>query len=383
MTLDNRITLVVADGAAELERHTDAIDGLAAQAVDPNPYYEPWFMMPLLRAFGGRQRLQALLIYAAGSRELLGFLPFERKLFHRRLPLACLRLWRDPEHWVLRSTPLIRQGALETCVAALFGWLAADRHGPRLVDLPNLPGTSAFSRALAIRLDGEPGLRHLRLDRESHLYRRQASLDIYLAAILDGDRRRNLNRRARRLAEQGALSYVDVDDPGEGGRLIDDFLVLEACGWKGGTGTAMANRQGGVEVAEEILHGAWRRGRLSLLGLRVGGRLVAARSVLLAPPGGFGFKMAYDETEAIARCSPGYLLELEGLRRLHDDATVLGGGIGWLDTCADDTAELARATRWEPLPIHRIVIARRGSAADAVVALLPRFADRATGGLKA
>lgn len=366
---------VIVGNSDQLERHAAAIDRLAAQATDANPFYEPWFMLPLLKAFGRRQRLCALLVYASAGTELLGFFPFERTLFHRRLPLPCLRLWRDPEHWVLRSTPLIREGALGMCVAALTDWLGRSPDSPRLIDLPQLPASSAFAQALAGQLAEETGLSHVRFERESHLYRRQDSLEQYLAAIMDGDKRRNLQRRQRRLAEQGPLAYVDVDDPGEGDHLIADFVALEAMGWKGRNGTAMASRDGGTETAAVVLREAHRRGRLSLLGLRVGGRLVAARSVLLSAPGGFGFKMAYDETDPVARCSPGYLLELEGLRRMHGDHGLLGAGMRWLDTCADADADLARATRWEGLPIHRYVIARRGHAAEALVALLPRVVD--------
>lgn len=372
--------VVVMGNSEQLERHAVAIERLAAQSADANPFYEPWFMVPLLKAFGRRQRLCVLLVYTSAGTDLLGFFPFERTLFHRRLPLPCLRLWRDPKHWVLRSTPLIREGALGMCVAALIDWLSRSPDSPRLIDLAQLPASSAFAQALAGQLAEEKGLSHVRFERESHLYRRQDSVEQYLAAIMDGDRRRNLLRRQRRLAEQGPLTYVDVDDPGEEQRLIADFLDLEASGWKGRNGTAIASSGGGLETATAVLHEARRRGRLSLLGLRVGGRLVAARSVLLAPPGGFGFKMAYDESELVARCSPGYLLELEGLRRMHTDDGLLGGGNRWLDTCADADADLARAIRWESLPIHRYVIARRGHPAEAVVAMLPRvFACKAKG----
>jgi hypothetical protein len=399
MTLSIKGASVVAARSLEqLEPHREAIEHLAAHAVDPNPFYEPWFMLPLLRIFGRRQRLCMLLVYSTATADLLGFFPFEWTLLHRRLPLTCLRLWRDPEHWaatrrgspaspsdrpwgpwVQRSTPLVRDGALADCIAAVLGWMASDPEAPRLIDLPNVPATTAVAQALAAGLAADGGLRHVVLDGESHLYRRQIDAETYLARILDGDRRRNLQRRARRLAELGPVAYVDVDDPQEGGRLIDDFVVLEAGGWKGGNGTAMASCDGGAEVAEAVLHEAWRRGRLSLLGLRVGGRLVAGRSIILAPPGGFGFKIAYDESEAIARCSPGYLLEMEGLRRFHDDTTRLGAGMRWLDTCADAGAALARATRWESLSISRTIVARRGSAAEGVVALLPRLvATKAT-----
>lgn len=354
-------TATVVTSVDDLERHAAAIEGLAQHAVDPNPYYEPWFMLPLLRAFGDSQRLRFLLIHGGG--DLIGFFPFELRPLRHRLPVPCLRMWRDPHWWAFRSTPLVRDGAMAACLDALGRWLRSDWDGPPLADFINLPGNAAFAVALREALARNNGQWcDLTWQRESHLICRQDTLDTYLAAILNGDKRRNLQRRQRRLAELGPLTYTDASgDPG----LIEEFLDLEVKGWKGRMGTAIAGCPKRRAVAAEILRGAQARGRLSLLALRVGGRLVAARSVLLAPPGGFGFKIAYDETPEIARCSPSYLLELEALRRLHAEAR-----LDWLDTCADPDAELARAVRWQPLPVLRLLISPRRHPAALALAVL-------------
>lgn len=361
LMLPQAATATVLTSADDLERHAAAIEDLASHAADPNPYYEPWFMLPLLQAFGAGQRLRFLLIHGGG--ELIGFFPFELQPLRRRLPLPCLRMWRDPHWWAFRSTPLVRAGAMAACLDVLGRWLRSGRDGPPLADFINLPGDTAFAAALREALAQNGGKwGHLTWQRESHLICRQESLEVYLAAILNGDKRRNLQRRQRRLAELGPLSFTDASqDPG----LIDEFLDLEAKGWKGRSGSAIACCPQRRAVAAEILRGAQARGRLSLLALRVGGRLAAARSVLLASPGGFGFKIAYDETPEIARCSPSYLLEMEGLRRLHAET-----GLQWLDTCADPDAELARAVRWRAMPILRVLVCRRHHPAAIALAML-------------
>jgi Acetyltransferase (GNAT) domain len=64
-----------------------------------------------------------------------------------------------------------------------------------------------------------------------------------------------------------------------------------------------------------------------LLSLTLDGRPVAQKCNLMAPEGAFAFKIAFDE--GFASCSPGLLLEIENIRRLHQSPR-----IRWMDSCA-------------------------------------------------
>jgi CelD/BcsL family acetyltransferase involved in cellulose biosynthesis len=64
-----------------------------------------------------------------------------------------------------------------------------------------------------------------------------------------------------------------------------------------------------------------------MLGLALDGKWIALKCNFLSAPGGFAFKIAYDET--YARFSPGVLLELETLARLHRRSE-----LAWMDSCA-------------------------------------------------
>ena len=57
------------------------------------------------------------------------------------------------------------------------------------------------------------------------------------------------------------------------------------------------------------------QGRLWMLGLALDGKWIALKCNFLAGSGGYAFKIAYDEK--LSRFSPGVLLELETLSRLH------------------------------------------------------------------
>ena len=64
-----------------------------------------------------------------------------------------------------------------------------------------------------------------------------------------------------------------------------------------------------------------------MLGLALDGKWIALKCNFLAGRGGFAFKIAYDEK--FARFSPGVLLEVETLSRLHGRPE-----IEWMDSCA-------------------------------------------------
>ena len=68
-------------------------------------------------------------------------------------------------------------------------------------------------------------------------------------------------------------------------------------------------------------------GQLMLLGLFLDDRPLALKRNFLAGAGGFAFKIAFDE--AYRAFSPGFLLEVEHVRRLHRRPE-----IRWMDSCA-------------------------------------------------
>ena len=64
-----------------------------------------------------------------------------------------------------------------------------------------------------------------------------------------------------------------------------------------------------------------------MLGLFLDGRPIALKCNFLSGPGGFTFKIAYDES--LAKFSPGVLLELDNLEDVHRRPE-----IRWMDSCA-------------------------------------------------
>jgi CelD/BcsL family acetyltransferase involved in cellulose biosynthesis len=123
--------------------------------------------------------------------------------------------------------------------------------------------------------------------------------------------RSNLRRRARKLQEAGAVALRRADRPGDVDGALAEFLALEASGWKGRHGTAIALDRRLVAFYTRIARDAAARGALAVRVLDLDGRAVAVhlgmvhRGVYYLP------KTAYDE--GLGHASPGQLLQSEVL----------------------------------------------------------------------
>src|SRR5262245_5930122 len=101
------LSVTVVDDLTALEQYVSAWEDLAAAAIEPNVFYEPWMLMPAIRAFGAGRRALFALIQATdparplGSPLLAGLFPLELKSHYdgigKKLPLKTISLWRKPE----------------------------------------------------------------------------------------------------------------------------------------------------------------------------------------------------------------------------------------------------------------------------------------------
>jgi CelD/BcsL family acetyltransferase involved in cellulose biosynthesis len=123
--------------------------------------------------------------------------------------------------------------------------------------------------------------------------------------------RQNLRRRARRLEALGAVAVLRSDGTGEVDAAVADFLALEASGWKGEGGTAIALDPVLVRFYGRIARDAAARGALAIRALTLDGRPIAIHFGLVHRGSYFLPKTAYDES--LASMSPGQLLQREVL----------------------------------------------------------------------
>jgi hypothetical protein len=101
-----------------------------------------------------------------------------------------------------------------------------------------------------------------------------------------------------------------------------------------------------------------------MLAMRLDGRPIAHKCNFLSGPGSFAFKIAFDEE--YARHSPGVLLELENIRRLHAQSKVR-----WMDSCADPSHPMLDRLWPDRRTIQDVVVGAGRPLGDCVVATAP------------
>ncbi len=292
--------------------------GLAAGAVEPNPFFEPELLLPAVRDLG-HDRVR-LLVATAADGTWTGMLPVLRAAQWRRMPTAALGTWIHP--YAFFGAPLLAAGHEAAAMAEL---LDALRRGSSLVPLEGLPADGPVAAALDAALEAA-GVRAVvwRTWERAALQRREA--DDYLESTLSSKRRRELRRQLKLLTAELGAPIECVDAAGDPA-AAQAFLRMEASGWKGRTATAMGSA-GGEAFFRDACSNFHAAGRLQLLLLRAGGRVVAAKCNFLAGSGVFCFKIAYDES--LAAFSPGVQLEIENVHAFHGRAE-----LRWEDSCAD------------------------------------------------
>ena len=354
--------------AAELAAYAEEWQGLVDDALEPNVFHEPWMMLPAIESFGQDRDLRFVLVFTPGDGPptgpavLAGFFPLELRRSYQHIPVSTLVFWRHPHCYL--GTPLLRRSSAEACLETFFDWAMQPAHRWTLLEIGRVSGEGVFYRLLLEQI----GKRRLFTYRaESYvraLFERAEDADVYLRRSLTGKKRKELRRQISRLAELGHVEYdqLDVEDDPE--PWIEQFLVLEASGWKGAEGTALLSSEEDRRFFRCIAREAFDRGALSMLALRLDGVPIAMKFSVEAGCGAFALKVAFDE--AYARFSPGVALEVEGIRRLHDQSGVL-----WMDSCAEPRHSMIDRLWTGRRLIETVVVSAKDPGGDFLVSVLP------------
>jgi CelD/BcsL family acetyltransferase involved in cellulose biosynthesis len=345
---------------AELESISGEWRELAARALEPNVFYEPAFALAAARVFG--RDVGALLVWSgADPRRLLGFLParIEPRRYGVKLPV--LVGWSYPD--APFGVPLVEREAAEPVIAACLAHLAATDTLPGLLLLPLLSETGPFATAL------DAIMRRAQMPAADFNRHRRALLapsgdrSRYLEDALSPRRNKELRRIGRRLGELGALLFSVATEPSSVTAAIEDFLAVEASGWKGRAGTAATENDALRRLLRAAMDGLAAEGKVAVNRILIDGRAIAAAIRLRSGRAAWFWKIAYDES--FARFSPGVLLTIALTEELLEDAAVAHA-----DSCATADHPMIDHIWRERLPLCDRLIAVRPQAPIARARLL-------------
>lgn len=295
---------------------------LADGPSEPNPFFEPWFLLPSLEHFGQAGKTQIFALFEGAV--LTGLMPLTARNNYYQYPIPNQAAWMHDNMFC--GAPLVAKGHEADFWRALTGHLDREPRTALFFHLPALPADGILAASLAQVLALEGRTAAIVHSHERALLASDLTSEDYFNASLSTKKRKELRRQHRRLDELGDLTFERTSGAEGIAEWTAEFLALEQAGWKGEQGSALAESTATRSLFEQSLAGAAVAGRLERLTFRLNGKPIAMLANFITAPGSFSFKTAFDED--YARFSPGVLLQKENLALLDR------GTIEWCDSCA-------------------------------------------------
>lgn len=305
----------------------EELEFLSNRAMEPNIFFSARLLAPAMPRVEDKQVRFALIRDDSDARSRLRLLmPFtvEKPGFAVGAPI--IRTWANP--FGPLGTPLVdAEDAAET-IDNLLDVLASPRARlPSVVVVPDVRLNGRFvqlARAVAISRDlpvtvTDPFRRPMlesNLDGES-----------YLKYAVSPHHFREMRRLWRRLERLGDLRYSVARQAEEVRVRMEEFLALEAKGWKGRKRSALVSDRYRAAFAREAITNLAEVDAVRVHTIDLDGRAIASIIVFLMAGEAYTWKTAYDED--FSPYSPGKLL-ITQLTEWHlDDANIMR-----TDSCA-------------------------------------------------
>ncbi len=362
----------------------DEWERLSCNAVEENPFYSPVFMRAVLENIEINREIKALAVYKDAN--LVGFLPFIIDPWRWMRASAVNRAWITP--YSTLTLPLIDRKCAGEVVEALV--MAMDEHSAVgsfwLFDNFNLEGPVAALFEDVLKRNNLPSTIFDEFDRP--ILEQGLTFDQHMLNQVSKKRRSGLKRNRKRLMEKGRVEMCAFTSGPELDTAVEDFLKIEAAGWKGKRGTALASNGSSAAFARSVFGDAGGKSITRAEVLYLDETPIAVSLTISVGKTAFTLKCTYDED--YRSYSPGLLLEqdiIESFLNAHwaqrlDSAITTTGHVlegMWKDSmrvgdvmmCADATksadsfdnyARLEKLRRLCRHKLKKIVARSRGEA---------------------
>ncbi|MGE7472172.1 GNAT family N-acetyltransferase [Bosea sp. NPDC003192] len=349
--------------------YSEAFADLCRGAEAPNLHMAP-AAISAAKSFGiASDDVVVLAAQEQSSDRLLGLWALRRtRSLHSRLA-PVLEAPLVPLYEVSSAPVLDRERASEVALALLQAIIATPDL-PKVVKLPLLPMQGNVSAAIesALAATGSSIATFERWQRPMLVAEPGDDAERYLRRALGQGYKKRMQQH-RQLEKAGVVSYRRHRD-GDAVTTLEDFLALEAAGWKGRGGTALASLPQHRAYIREIVRNFAAIDAVRIDLLRLDDQLIAGGLLLDFAGQSHFLKIAYDEGRA--RLSPGRALAIEMLR-----ADFAAGRPFRLDSGAGDRVDPSAYPWGERQEMANAIVALAGRSA-----LLPKFAAAARSQLR-
>jgi hypothetical protein len=331
------------------------LEFLTNRAMEPNIFFSARLLAPAMPRIDDRQVRFAVIRDEQESHSRMRLLmPFTIEKPGFSMGPAIIRAWANP--FGPLGTPLVdAEEAAETIDNLLEALGRTDAALPSVLVLPQVRINGRFSqlaRAVAVGRDLPVTIaeRSWRPMLES-----LAPAETYLRNAISSHHYREMRRQWRKLGERGELAYSVARQPEEVRLRMEEFLALEAKGWKGRKRSALANDRYRAAFAREAITNLAEIDAVRIHTIDLGGQAIASLIVFVMAGEAYTWKTAYDEN--FAAWSPGKLLAMKLTEWHLDDANILRS-----DSCAIPDHPIMSRFWQEREEMGTIVIGLAGNA---------------------
>ena len=298
----------------------DHLESVSNRAMEPNIFFAPGFLAPAMPRLDDRQVRLTLLEQEGSPRPRVRFvMPVSVEKPGFSIGPSILRVWAHP--FGPLGTPLVDASDSAETIDQVLEILSRREPGlPQVVVIPDVRLNGPFARMVRAIAIG----RNLPLTSTNHYDRPMLESyddgETYLARAISRHHLREMRRQRRQLKALGDLDYRVARQPAEIRLRMEEFLALEASGWKGQRRTAMVLDRYHAAFAREAITNLAEIDAVRIHTLTLNGRAIASMIVFIMNGEAYTWKTAYDES--YRAFSPGKLL-LADLTRWHlDDANI-------------------------------------------------------------
>jgi hypothetical protein len=305
----------------------EELEFLSHRAMEPNIFFSARLLAPAMPRVEDKQVRFALMRDESGAASRLRLLmPFtvERPGFALGAPI--IRTWANP--FGPLGTPLVDAEEAAETIDNLFQVLGSRQARlPGVLVIPDIRLNGPFAqlaKAVAIGRDlpvavtdpfRRPMLESL-LDSET-----------YLKHAVSPHHFREMRRQWRLLERVGRVAYSVARQPEEVRQRMEEFLALEAKGWKGRKRSALVSDRYRAAFAREAITNLAEADAVRIHTIDLDGRAIASIVVFLMAGEAYTWKTAYDE--GFKAYSPGKLLIMKLTDWHLEDANIMR-----TDSCA-------------------------------------------------
>lgn len=298
----------------------EELDFLSHRAMEPNIFFVARFLAPAMPRLDDRQIRVALISDDSVNRSRMRLLmPFSVEKPGFSVGPSIIRAWANP--FAPLGTPLVdAEGAAETIDNLLTALANPKASLPGVLVLPDLRLNGPFAQMIRAVAMG----RNLPVAVTGNAQRPmlESFLDgeAYLRKSISSNHLREMRRQWNKLSAKGELTYHVARQPEDVRLRMEEFLALEASGWKGRKRSAMVMDRFHAAFVREAITNLAEVDAVRIHTLDLDGQAIASLIVFITSGEAYTWKTAYDET--FAHYSPGKLL-VARLTEWHlDDANI-------------------------------------------------------------